>query len=192
MRSRMVGAVVAALAVGALVGAASAAAATVSKPKLWLRNPIGSHRATAGEEMSVELKVEQCTLDQSAKLLANGMPVDHIVGSAAPTIACPAGYKLAGNSKEVNAAAAGTPTFPAAAMTFIGALHVMVEPWCVYALPSRLSLPLEPETASVATFTAPLDKAASFGSCAATRAVEVRLVVRVPLYLAPYEAEVVG
>jgi hypothetical protein len=65
-----------------------------------------------------------------------------------------------------------------AAMTVKSAVHVFFEPWCVYAVPKTITMPASTRTLSEVTVTAPLEKRASFGTCAPIRALDLTVVVR--------------
>jgi hypothetical protein len=187
MRSRILGScVVVVWALGALPAGAWAAK---PKPKLWLTNGIAHARATPGEAARLYMAVEECNMQQSASLVDNGEPIDHFLGGSSPEVACPAAFKLAGNVTRV-AVAPSTP--PAFAMTVTSVMHVHVEPWCVYTLPSKFTLPARYATESGGAIKSALDKPASFGSCAATRQVYVGLAVVQVNSGSVYEGEIVG
>jgi hypothetical protein len=152
-----------------------ATGAAASKPKLWLNDAFTHTHATVGEAASMRLNVAGCAGHEAASVSTNGRPIDHIAGSGAVTaIICNEGYKLAGTIKSVALAPGISGT---AVMTVSDRLHVGVEPWCTYTLPGKIAFPEFIFTEAGTTVTATLDKSASFGSCASTRAVLIDLVV---------------
>jgi len=172
---------------------AGPAAAQAATPVLWLRSELLNERVKPGTEAFVFTSVEGCGLRQSgAKVVSNGMATDHVsVPATTPENECPAGEKRAGGISGVGAKPA-TGDEMTLRMTSRTAIHLFVEPWCTYALPLAIAFPAALFTESEGTVGAPLDKAASFGSCAATRTVHLRLVVIEVFSGHPFSGEVVG
>lgn len=186
MRSRMLGGLAALFALGAL--AMGASAATV-KPKLWLLEATSHARAATGTPAHINVLIEECSGMQPGALYTNGKPVDLITSASSLVGECPGGEKLAGAIKSVAVAPAEEGQM---AMTLNSVLHLQLAPWCTYALPHKIVFGATMFTQSVAEPTAPLDKAASFGSCAPTRTLHVRLEVEDELESFPFAGEVVG
>lgn len=186
MRSR----VIAGLALVVCGLGAQASSAGAKKPVLWLRTA-GFERAAPGTEATAQLFIGggSCLgVVQEATLTSNGKAGDKIAGGAVkPNEFKCAGEKLAGAITSITARPSGEADM---IMTVKGSFHVLVEPWCVYALPKTFSLPASPESAAEATLTAPLDKAASFGTCASSRAIPVGIEVKDAGDNEPFFAEV--
>jgi len=172
----------AALAVG--TGAAGASA----KPVLWLKQ-FEMARATPGTAASVEVDLGGgCVSAQSATLASNGQPSDGFTMSPASTIAeCGSGKLAATISSLVVKSAGGEEV----TLTAKGAVHVLVKPWCVYALPKTISLPTSGATDGEGTLTGALDKAATFGSCPTTRTFPLTVRVDETFSGSPFVEEVV-
>lgn len=79
-----------------------------------------------------------------------------------------------------------------AALTVKTAIHLFVEPWCVYTLPKTVTFPAQRESRGEADVTSKLDKSASFGTCSSTRSVPVVAALNEGQYALPFVAEVVG
>jgi hypothetical protein len=155
-------------ALGAFVTGAAAA-----KPKLWLVHGPANTHAAPGEAARIQVFAEGCVGQQPASVATNGKPVDQIAGSGALTTTCNPGSKQAGRIKSV----AVTNAIEGVAMTVSGIVHVGVEPWCTYKLPRKFSLPGFYFTEASTAVSGSLEKAASFGACAPTREVHIRVVV---------------
>jgi hypothetical protein len=183
MRSRVIaGCAIAALALGAQAAGASAA-------KLWLTN-FAMERAAPGTAATASMQFEGACLTtfQEAKLATNGKGSDKLtLDPTASDSACP-GEKIAGSISSLML----KPEGGEAAMTVKSAIHVLFEPWCVYAVPKTITMPGSPTTVSEVTVTAPLEKRASFGACAPIRALELKLVVNEAALGEPFLGEVVG
>jgi hypothetical protein len=184
MRSRALGGMVVLLfALGAFVTGAAAA-----KPKLWLEGASNT-RAAPGEAARIQLVSEHCVGQQTASVASNGKPVDHIAGSGALTPGCDAGFKQTGSIKSVAVAPAPEGEV---VMTVSGLVHVGVEPWCTYTVPRKFSLPPYVFTEGSTVVSGTLDKAASFGACAPTREMYIRVIVEQVSDQFPYWGEVTG
>lgn len=169
MRSRVIAVcALLALALGAQAAGASAA-------KLWLKNIVGE-RAATGTGVIASMEFEGGCLDtsQEGALATNGKATDKFtLDPSTKYSACP-GEKIAGSIS-------GLTVKPAkgeeASMTVKSAIHVLFEPWCVYAIPKTITMPASPSTGSEVTVTAPLEKKASFGACAPIRALGLKVSV---------------
>ncbi|HEV7584483.1 MAG TPA: hypothetical protein VGO14_01760 [Solirubrobacteraceae bacterium] len=162
-----------------------AAGAAASTPKVWLIDAFTNTHATVGEAANIRLGVSSCGSHEAASVSTNGRAIDQIAGSGTVTTICSEGNKLAGTITSV----AVTPgTSGAGIMTVTDRLHVGVEPWCTYTLPSKIAFSEYIFTESVTTVTSTLDTAASFGSCAPTRSVVVQMVLEQVSEGSPYEA----
>ena len=183
MRSRAIaGCAVVALALGAQAAGASAA-----KPALWLKN-FGGERAAPGTAVTASMQFEECpTVSQEAKLATNGKPSDKLTLAPNGTDAGCTGEKIAGSISSLML----KPEEGGAAMTVKSTIHVFFEPWCVYAVPKKITMPASATTDSEVTVPAPLEKRASFGACAPIRALDLRVAVQEALN-EPLFAEVVG
>lgn len=174
MRAR----VAAACALAAIVVGTGATGAAAAKAPLWLVEVMGTNlRVPEGTAVEVAFDVEStCVTFQKGTLTANGKPRDEIGGIESPfhTGECRSGVKVAGAITSLTMTPDGSG---ALTMSVKDALHVFVEPWCVYTVPKKLSFPALPSTKASATFTSALDKAASFGTCAAKRSVEFGVTV---------------
>ena len=135
------------------------------------------------------MTVEECNTQETGWLVDNGKSADHFLGGPPSGAGCAAGFKLAGALTGVAVAPATPPTF---AMTVTSVMHVQVEPWCVYTLAPKFSLPASSGTESEGSIKSVLDKPASFGSCASTRYLHVRLAVVQASFELPYQGEIVG
>jgi hypothetical protein len=160
--------------------------AAAAKPKLWLIQGFANTRAAPGEAARIQLFSEGCVGQQTASVASNGKPVDRIAGSGALTPECKPGFKQAGSIKSVAVA----PSPEGVAMTASGLVHVGLEPWCTYTLPRKFSLPEFVLTEATGVVSGTLDKAASFGACAPTREVHIRLIVEQLAEEFPYAGEV--
>lgn len=168
MRSRVIAVcALLALALGAQAAGASAA-------KLWLKN-IANERAATGTGVIASMEFEGGCLDtsQEGALATNGKASDKFtLDPSTKYSACP-GEKIAGSISGLTL----KPAEGEAAMTVKSAIHVLFEPWCVYAVPKTITMPASPNTVSEVTVTAPLEKKASFGACAPIRALQLRVSV---------------
>jgi hypothetical protein len=185
MRSRVIaGCALVALALGAQVSGASAA-----KPVLWLKQ-FTFERAAPGTPAQASIDLgEGCSSTQAATLASNGQPSDEVtVAPTSPIVEC-AGGKLASSISSVVLKAVGSGEVT---MTAKNIIHVLVDPWCVYALPKTISLPASAVTVAEGTVTGALDKPASFGSCPSSRATHVAVRVDETFSSAPFLTEVVG
>jgi hypothetical protein len=147
--------------------------AAAAKPKLWLVHGPANTHAVPGEAARIRVLAEGCVGQQTASVASNGKPVDHIAGSGALTTECNPGYKQAGSIKSVAVA----PSPEGVAMTVSGLVRVGVEPWCTYKLPRKFSLPEFGSTDASGVVLGTLEKAASFGACAPTHEVHIRVTV---------------
>jgi hypothetical protein len=185
MRTRMLSMVaVAMLALGAFASGAAAA-----KPKLWLESASSHAHAPTGDAARINFNLDSCSTSESASLLSNGKAVDHIGGTGALAASCGTGEKLAGAIKSIAVAPLGGAQISA---TVTGVIHLGVEPWCTYTLPSKFITEGVVFTETGGTVTAPLDKAASFGGCAPTREASFSLQVEQVSESFPYFVEAVG
>ncbi len=186
MRSRVIaGCAIAALALGAQAAAASAA-----KPVLWLKSSSTFERAAPKTPVIASMAFESSCLTavQKGALATNGKPVDKLtLDPTASDNACP-GEKIAGSMSSLTL----KPEEEGVAMTVKSAIHLFFEPWCVYAVPKKITMPASVKTFSEVTVTAPLEKRASFGACAPIRALGLTVVVDEAALGEPFVAEVVG
>jgi hypothetical protein len=187
MRSRVIaGCAVAALALGAQAAAASAA-----KPVLWLKSSSTFERAAPKTPVTASMAFESSCLTavQKGTLATNGKPVDKLtLDPTASDSACP-GEKIAGSMSSLTLKPEEEEEV---AMTVKSAIHLFFEPWCVYAVPRKITMPVSVKTLSEVTVTAPLEKRASFGACAPIRALGLTVVVDEAALGEPFVAEVVG
>jgi hypothetical protein len=95
---------------------------------------------------------------------------------------------LAGSIKTVTVAPVGEEM----TMTLNSTLYVEYAPWCTYSLPHKITFEASTTTEADVEPTAPLDKAASFGSCAPIRRVPIRLRVEDDRESFPFAGEAVG
>jgi hypothetical protein len=168
---------------------AFATGATAAKPRLWLID-VGSHvRATTGEAARIQLTMEFCRGSQSASVISNGKPVDHIAGAGSLASVCETGAKEVGAIKSIAIAAAPENLMT---MTVTGVVHLGIEPWCTYTLPHKITGAEFFFSEMFAAVTATLDKAASFGSCAPAREMSIGITVEQLSEQFPYAGEVVG
>jgi hypothetical protein len=187
MRLRSLGSITAVL---LAMGVLATGAAGAVKPKLWIIGPGGGSRAAVGEVTRLEILAGGCAGKETASIASNGKPVDHVAGTGALSPQCEAGFKLDGTIKSVALTpGSGEGEFT---MTVTGLVHLGVEPWCTYTLPHKFSLPAVLYTQAEATLTAALDKAASFGTCPPTRAIETSFVVVDIAENFAYQTELVG
>jgi hypothetical protein len=175
---------VALLALGAVATGAAAA-----KPKLWLEYASTGVHAPAGDAARIRFDLESCSASQSASLLSNGKAADHIGATGGLAASCGTGEKLAGAIKSIALA-----PIEGLRMTFTvtGVIHLGVEPWCTYTLPSKFAAEGAVFTEGSGTVTATLDKAASFAGCAPTRETSFSLVVEQISESFPYRVEIAG
>ncbi len=167
--------VIASCAVVALALGAQAAVASAAKPVLWLKN-FAAERVAPGTAVTAEMAFEEgcLALDRQGTLATDGKPSDKLtLSSNTSDSACP-GEKIAGSISGVTL----KPEGELAAITVKSAIHVFLEPWCVYAVPKTITMPASGNTASEVTVSAPLEKRASFGACAPIRALNLRVLVR--------------
>jgi hypothetical protein len=184
MRSRLIaGCAVAALALGAQASSATA------KPVLWLKQFTMEH-AEPGTAANVSIGIGgPCASDQSASLASNGEATDGFtLAATSPVVECGAG-KLAATVTSLVAKPSGDQEMT---LTAKGAIHVLIDPWCVYTLPKTITLPGRGATFGESSLTGTLDKAATFGSCASSRAFGVTVTVRETFSALPFNAEVTG
>jgi hypothetical protein len=162
-----------------------ATGAAASTPKVWLIDGFTNTHATVGEAANIRLAVSSCGSHEAASVSTNGRAIDHIAGSGTVTATCAEGDKLAGKITSVTVAPSPSGT---GIMTVTDRLHEGVAPWCTYTLPAKIAFSEFIFTESATTVTATLDTAASFGSCASTRAEVVQLALEQLSEGSPYEA----
>ncbi|HEY2217264.1 MAG TPA: hypothetical protein VGH21_07190, partial [Solirubrobacteraceae bacterium] len=159
MRSR----VIAGCAVVALALGVQAAAASAAKPVLWLKSDVALERAAPKTPVTASMAFESSclTANQKGTLATNGKPVDKLtLDPTASDNAC-AGEKIAGSMSSFTL----KPEEEGVAMTVKSSIHVFFEPWCVYAVPKKITMPTSTTTVSEVTVPAPLEQRASFGAC---------------------------
>jgi hypothetical protein len=185
MKSRViVGCALVALVLGAQAAAASAT------PVVWLNNFL-FERAAPGTPSSAIVNIGGgCQSFQEGTLVSNGLTADELTFAAPATAVneCEGGKLAATVSGAVVKAASGEGV----TMTTKGVVHVLVRPWCVYALPKAISFTKLARTEGSGTVTGTLDKAATFGSCAATRTFPLTIAVEEAYTGSPFFTEVVG
>ncbi len=169
MRSRLIaGCAVVAAALGAQGATASAT------PVLWLKQ-FSMERAAPGTPAYLSIEIGgECSSFQEGTLVSNGQQSDEVQAAGPSAIyACGSG-KLAASISTVVAKAG---LHESVTMTTKSVSHVLINPWCVYALPKTISLPAGPVTLAEGNITGTLDKGATFGSCPSTRAMHVAVTV---------------
>jgi hypothetical protein len=179
------------VAVALLALSAFATGAAAAKPRVWLEYAGSGAHAPTGDAARIKLNLDSCTASQSASLLSNGKAVDHIGATGGLAASCGTGEKLAGAIKSVAVAVASVEE-DRFSMTVTGVIHLGVEPWCTYTLPSKFASEGAIFTETGGTVTATLDKGASFAACAPTREVGFNLVVEQVSESFPYLVQVVG
>ncbi len=157
----------------ALGGAAGSSTAIAAKAPLWLVEfPNTTLRVPAGTALEVETEIESCVTYQRGTLAANGKSRDEVGGIESPyrTEGCVPSLKVAGAISSLAMTPAGSGAMTISAKD---ALHVLVEPWCVYTLPKTITFAGMSASGGRGSLSAALDKAASFGTCPAKRSIEV-------------------
>jgi hypothetical protein len=177
------------VAVALLALSAFATGAAAAKPKLWLEYAGSGAHAPTGDAARINFNLDSCSASESASLLSNGKASDHIGGTGGLAASCPTGEKLAGTIKSIAAAPLEESRFT---LTVTGVIHLGVEPWCTYTVPSKLVSEGAFFTETAGTARATLDKAASFAGCAPTREASFSLTVEQVSEGFPYYAQVVG
>jgi hypothetical protein len=181
--------VIAGCAVVALAMGAQATEAVAAKPSLWVLN-FARERVTPPTQATVQVLVENaCDAIQQGQLSTNGKPSDAMTFASAVAEECPR-QKTAGGIKSIALKSAGGVSMT---MTAKDDIHVLyAETWCVYTLPKTFTLPASGRSWSEANLTGALDKPASFGTCASTRAIQVLVRVEEAQSHEVFEAETVG
>lgn len=127
-------------------------------------------------------------VSHEGKLATNGKPSDKLTLDPNAKYSACAGAKIAGTISGLTLKPAEGQS---AAITIKSAIHVLVEPWCVYAIPKTITMPPSSETITEVTVPAPLEKRASFGACAPIRTFELRVIVTEAAGGEPFFTEVV-
>ncbi|HEX3910453.1 MAG TPA: hypothetical protein VHW67_07115 [Solirubrobacteraceae bacterium] len=169
------------LALGGLATGASAA-----KPVLWLKQ-FTMERAAPGTPAYAAIDLgDGCSSSQGATLAGNGRPSDEVTVTPTTAIEECEGGKLASSISSVVLKAVGSEEVTITAKSVV---HVLADPWCVYALPKTISLTASAVTAAEGTVTGALDKPASFGSCPSSRTMNVTVRVDEAFSAAPFFTE---
>jgi hypothetical protein len=183
MKTRMIGALVVAVAMAVLATGASAA-----KPKLWLTELMGFGRVGPGTGATVRFSLEgTCPFSQKATLASNGKPSDKLSPTPGEHLEECVGGKIAGGISGVAMAAAPGGL---EAMTVKSKLEVFVAPWCIYGLPKTIALAPSNTTSAETTVTSALEAPASHGSCPASVTDHLEVSVIDPANGVPFYVEV--